>query len=334
VICGLISPHVDSAFPLTAGDEHIGTGRNTTDAWNYFHINSVDKNDDGDYLISARNYAAIFKINGTTGDVIWQLGGLYGGSSFRVAPDAKFAYQHDARFLSRSADGVLETVSFFDNAAHSTAQRINPFSRARIFQLNHTAGTATAVRTFPAPDGLSAPSQGSARVLRNGNLFVNWGQAGAITEFGENGEVLFHAYLDSDPVGRGVQSYRGFRSNWTGLSSEEPAVTAQAGEHDSEFHVYVSWNGDTETVLWRFYGKQSTTGVSKKLLGEARRTGFETSINLSAPSKLGEFSLFAEAVDADGKVLTQSKPVLVSRLPAGSQTGGLVAQDAFGPGEL
>lgn len=54
----------DSAFPLNAnnneGDrnndgletDELYDAKNTTEAWNYFHINSVDKDDEGSYLIS------------------------------------------------------------------------------------------------------------------------------------------------------------------------------------------------------------------------------------------------------------------------------------------
>jgi len=337
------SPRADGVFPLNSGDEHVGTGRNTSDAWNYFHINSIDKNDEGDYLISARNYAAIFKINGTSGAVLWQLGGDYHHrphhprrSSFRLAPDAAFAFQHDARFLDRSPDGTVETISFFDNAAHSTDVRTNAFSRARIVRLDHAAGTASALATYPAPDGLSAASQGSARRLPNGNVFVNWGQAGAVTEFAPaagphtpaaaGSGVLFHAYLDSAPAARRVQSYRAFRANWTGFSAEEPAVAAESasgGATASRLRVYVSWNGDTRTAVWRFYGAEAAGGGGRgrgegsrgRLLAEAERTGFETVVVFDAPTARegSAVAVIAVAVDAKGEELGRSRPVPVSR---------------------
>jgi hypothetical protein len=102
-------------------------------------------------------------------------------------------------------------------------------------------------------DGLSARSQGNAQVLPNSNVFVNWGQAGAVTEFNlKDKSVLFHAYLDSQPEGKLVQSYCGFRANWTGFPSELPAIVAQE-DGNGNVSVYVSWNGDTETAVWRFF---------------------------------------------------------------------------------
>ncbi|EEU43769.1 uncharacterized protein NECHADRAFT_95070 [Fusarium vanettenii 77-13-4] len=286
-----------------------GSGRNETDAWNYFHINSVDKDDEGNYLLSARNIAAIFKINGTSGDIIWQLGGFHGGSSFQISQEDRFSFQHHARFHGRSPDGSLEFISLFDNGAHSAPFKTHPFSRARYFQLDHNKGTAKALKTFDAPDGLSAHTQGSVQILPNKNFFVNWGQAGAVTEFNKDGKVLFHSYLDSAPEGIFVQSYRGFRANWTGNPSEEPAVAAFKRQEKSGLDVYASWNGDTEAASWRFYAR-SLEQSQDQLLGEFERKGFETHAELREFSVGGDLLVTAEAVDVNGKVLTRTNPVV------------------------
>ncbi|WAO92039.1 Hypothetical protein NCS54_00952900 [Fusarium falciforme] len=304
--------HVDpkySAFPLDFGTGLPGSGRNETDAWNYFHINSVDKDDEGNYLLSARNIAAIFKINGTSGDIIWQLGGFHGGSSFQISQEDRFSFQHHARFRGRSPDGSLEFISLFDNGAHSAPFKTHPFSRARYFQLDLNKGTARALKTFDAPDGLSAHTQGSVQILPNKNFFVNWGQAGAVTEFNQDGKVLFHSYLDSAPEGIFVQSYRGFRANWTGTPSEEPAVAAFKRSKQTGLDVYASWNGDTEAASWRFYAR-SFEQSQDQLLGEFERKGFETHAELRDFSVSGDLLVTAEAIDANGKVLTRTKPVV------------------------
>ncbi|KAL5342062.1 ASST-domain-containing protein [Aspergillus crustosus] len=295
----------------------------TPGTWDYFHLNSAAKDHDGNYLISARNYAAIFKINGTTGDIIWQLGGIH-GSDFEVPANVEFAYQHDVRIRYVSDDGSIERFSFFENADHSThGHGLGSSSRARYVELNHTAGTVSEVQTYWAPDELVANSQGNAQFLPNGNVFVNWGQAGAITEFSEYGEVLFHAYLDSWPS-RDVQSYRGFKYPWTGYSAEEVAVLA-LGDSEGKVDVYVSWNGDTETKLWYFYlaGKETD---EQRCLGKALRDGFETvfraELDLS-PVQLSQVLIIAEARDGKDRVLVRSKvtgltdkAIYAARLPA------------------
>jgi hypothetical protein len=305
----------DSAFPLR--EDGNDNGRNSSDAWNYFHINSVDKDDEGNFLISARNSRAIFKINGKTGDVIWKLGGLH-GSNFTIPKNVEFAFQHDARFRSRSEDGTIEVISFFDNAAHTApGWDLSTLSRGRYVQLNHTSGEATGVATFPAPFGLSAQSQGNNQLLPNGNVFINWGQAGAVTEFAWDGEVLFHAFLDSEPAGQHVQSYRGFRANWTGTPSEAPAVVALRSTLENEvgLAVYVTWNGDTETAVWRFYSENTADGVmTKSLLGEAARETFETKLDVEKHAAQGlsvGHRIYAEAVDKHGRVLVSSRAVAI-----------------------
>ncbi|CRK38931.1 hypothetical protein BN1723_015450 [Verticillium longisporum] len=310
--------HVDpklSAFPPDFGPGLPGSGRNETDAWNYFRINSVDKDDEGHYLLSARNITALFKINGTSGEIIWQLGGYRGGSDFEIAETEGFAFQHHARFRGL---------------------KIRPYSRARVVQLNHTSGVATSLRTYDAPDGLSARTQGSVQLLPNGNVFVKWGEAGAVTEFRDGGQVLFHAYLDSAPVSRFVQSYRGFRANWTAIPAEEPDIaTFVSRESTLTFlDIFVSWNGDTETKTWQVYSCPST-GESAVLVGKAQRDGFETKIRLHGIHDLESPVLFAEAVDGNGKTLGKTRDVSVSGNPASAwdrQPAMIVHQPALPSG--
>ncbi|KAI9025424.1 ASST-domain-containing protein [Hyaloraphidium curvatum] len=306
--------HVDPAYtalPLSETGE--GFGRDSLDAWNYFHINSVDKDARGNYLISARNYAAVFKIDGRTGKVLWQLGGSSNRSDFALDPEAEFAFQHDARFVSRSDDGTVEVISLFDNAAHTRRDKVRPSSRALILRLDQASRTARAIASFPAPGGLVAPSQGNVQLLPGGTVFVNWGQAGAVTEFDRSGNVLFHAHLDSHP-GRGVQSYRGFRFPWTGRPGGKPAAAAIRGRDG--LGLYASWNGDTEAVAWRFFARGSGGAGGQVLLGEATRDGFETCLVLPLAEAPGAGAgVHAEAVGKNGEVLGRSRDVRVEELP-------------------
>ncbi|KAF4927959.1 hypothetical protein CGCVW01_v002183 [Colletotrichum viniferum] len=272
--------HIDpkySAFPLDFGAGLPGSGTTETDAWNYFHINSVDKDDEGNYLISARDVAAIFKINGTSGEIIWQLGGFHGGSSFTFASEDK----------------------------------TNAFSRGRIYQLNHTDGTAKAIQTYDPPGGLSAHTQGSLQILPNDNIFINWGQSGAVTEYSHEGKVLFHAYLDSAPEGIFTQSYRGFRYNWTGTPAEEPAIVAFKGSQTGDLDVYVSWNGDTEAASWRFYAR-SAADSRENFLGKIDRDGFETHATFREVDVSEGIAVIAEAVDKNGRALRKTRPAPIS----------------------
>lgn len=314
-------------MPINPGQ--AGSGYNSSDAWDYFHINSVDKDKDGNYLVSARDACAIHKINGTDGNIIWRLNGKK--SSFKLEKDAKFCFQHHARFLDQYSD--IEIISLYDNSAHGTEHgggsevHTAPWSSGKILKLNTTSWTAELLQGFYPPEGteLLSKSQGSTQILPNDNALVNWGSEGAVTEYLPTGEPIFHAYMDSGFLGAGVENYRAFRYNWTGIPNEDPAVVAL--ENSEGTTVYVTWNGDTETHLWRFYDVDLGSGI-KQHLGETRRTSFETS--LLVHGKVHHVS--AEAVDKHGKVLRVSSSVKVEPeiLPYSSTYGGQLNKDFAG----
>ena len=57
------------------GETYVNFPRKPSQVVDYFHINSVDEDTDGNLLISARNTWAIYKIAKPSGDVIWRLSG-------------------------------------------------------------------------------------------------------------------------------------------------------------------------------------------------------------------------------------------------------------------
>lgn len=243
------------------------------------------------------------KINGTTGEIIWRLGGVK--SDFELGHNADFYFQHHARFVSQSDDGE-EVISLYDNSAHGTEDgrgrevHTHPFSQGKVIRLSTASWKATVVSAFQPPDGLLSKSQGSTQLLPNGNALVNWGSEGALTEFRADGTPIFHAYMDSGFLGLGVENYRGFRYNWTGLPHETPALVFL--QNDQGTTAYVSWNGDTETHTWRFYSVPDEFG-SREYLGEAKRVSFETSFFVK-----GRFvgAVSASAISVSGRVLTST----------------------------
>lgn len=143
-----------------------------------------------------------------------------------------------------------------------------------------------------------------------------------MTEFRPDGTPVFNAYMDSELLGEGVQNYRAFRYNWTGLPTEEPAIVAQ--KTSSGTTVYVSWNGDTETTVWRFYAVTDRYG-SRSYLGEAPRRGFETEFVFRGHEYA---QVSAEAVSDTGRILRSTKAVSLQEevLPLiGGDYGGRLA---------
>ena len=254
------------------------------------------------------------KINGTDGSIIWRLNG--NRSDFKMAEGTKFCFQHHARWLSQEGD--VEVISLYDNSAHGTEHgggsevHTAPTSSGKILRLDTKAWTADLVGGYFPPDDLLSKSQGSTQVLPGGNVLVGWGSEGAVTEFTSDGTPIFHAYMDSGLLGEGVENYRAFRYNWTGLPNEDPAIVALKSEDGTATTVYVSWNGDTETAAWRFYAATDELG-SRECLGEVERKSFETSLKITGAGVDKLTSVSAESVDATGKVLTNTATVQIEK---------------------
>ena len=67
--------------------------------WDFFHINSVDLDSDGNLLVSSRSTHTVYKID-RSGKILWRLGGKH--SDFAMAPGSAFAWQHDVRRQPRA----------------------------------------------------------------------------------------------------------------------------------------------------------------------------------------------------------------------------------------
>jgi outer membrane protein assembly factor BamB len=252
--------------------DHVGLEETYVDARedhyaggiDYFHINSIDVDHDDNLLISARETSAVYKIDRKSGEVIWRLGGKK--SDFEMGEGARFAFQHDAR---RLPDG---TISIFDNGSlvfEDGIPRAVEESRAIVLELDERKMTASLVREYTHPDEQHADAAGNLQMLANGDAFVGWGRALAISEFGKNGGLLFDARLPSNN-----RSYRAFRLPWRGYPTDRPAAVAE--RISEEVEVYASWNGATEVESWEVLTGQRPDGLEP--LGSVPRDGFETAI--------------------------------------------------------
>src|SRR5918992_519576 len=182
--------------------------------FDYFHVNSVAEDLDGDLLVSARHTNAVYKISKEDGRVLWRLGGKR--SDYAMGPGTRFALQHDAR---RQPDG---TLTLFDNGVKRKGAR----SRVLVLALDDDLRRATLERTYEHPDELFAETQANAQFLPNGHVLVGWGQAPYVTEFDRAGEVVFDLRFG----GKGADSYRAYRAEWTGRPADDPALAARRAE--------------------------------------------------------------------------------------------------------
>jgi hypothetical protein len=157
--------------------------------WDWDHINAVQPYEDG-YIVSFRNTGAVYYIDGTTGAVIWKLGGTYDpGESLTIEGDpdsaTDFDSQHDARVWP---DG---SISVFDNGT-----RLGQQPRELRFSIDAADGTATLIQSFTYPTAGLSLCCGSGRAIDPSNMattnwVIAWGDTPYITEDTSTGTVVF-----------------------------------------------------------------------------------------------------------------------------------------------
>ena len=203
--------------------------------FDFFHVNSIAVEPDGNLLVSARNTHAVYKINRRTGAVIWRLGGKR--SDFALGRGVRFAWQHDARPRTEG------TISIFDNGA---APRVHRQSRVIFVRLDYRRKRATLVRYIVHRPARLAINQGNAQLLPRGHVLVGWGREHFLTEFDASGRPVLDLRF-----GGNIDSYRAFRFGWRARPRTRPAVAFRDGR------VYVSWNGATDVLRWQFLAGRS-----------------------------------------------------------------------------
>jgi hypothetical protein len=159
------------------------------------HPNSLQRMDDGDYVLSARHYDAAFRVNRHAdgshggGDIEWVLAGsglpVPPGTGLRVVGDPYGGplRPHDARL-----DG--DVLTLFDNRTDNG--RGEP-ARAVAYRIDARPGvmTATLLWQVRRGDGRASAAQGSARVTPDGSVLISWGQLQPVfEEFTVSGQRL------------------------------------------------------------------------------------------------------------------------------------------------
>ncbi len=200
-------PYAQSEQPLPASP---------STPWDWFHINAVHLDTDGNLLIDSRDTWTTYKVNRTTGAVIWQLGGKASSFKLQAVPGQSlnqagdiFAWQHDPEALGGGYYSVFdnESAGAGNTGQGSTAEL--GLSRVVVFRLDPWSHTATLVTSYDQPDALTAPSQGNGQRTADGNLLVGWGSLPYFSEFDPWGDLLFNAEFPT-----GVNTYRAYLLPW------------------------------------------------------------------------------------------------------------------------
>jgi hypothetical protein len=254
--------------------------------YDYFHINSIDVEPDGDLLLCARNTWGVYKVERESGEITWRLDGKK--SDFDMSTGTQSAFQHDAR---RQRDG---TITIFDNGAHP---KVHDRSRGIVVELDEEKMSAKLVREYTSPQKRLSTSQGNMQLLPNSNVLIGWGSGPFVSEFSHEGELLFEARFPPDG-----ESYRAFRFPWSGHPTDEPAVAVEQGP-DDKVKLYASWNGATEVTTWEVLAGPRPGRL--QWVGSVPRDGFETSMLVQSFDPY----VAVRAKDHFGQVLGSSAPV-------------------------
>jgi len=128
------------------------------------HANAVERDNDGNILISLRHFNEITKIDRNTGDIIWRLGGKANQFTFLNDP-VRFTGQHDIRRVSDTS------VSIFDNGQYTNP----PMARALEYALDETNKTANLVWEYIYDSSKYSSACGNHQYIGNGNHLIDYG---------------------------------------------------------------------------------------------------------------------------------------------------------------
>ncbi|PNS15286.1 hypothetical protein CAC42_5457 [Sphaceloma murrayae] len=300
-------------------------GRTKDSGWDWFHINSIEKDRHGNFLVSSRHMNALYYVSGATGDVIWTLGGKR--NDFKDMSDGKatdFAWQHHARW----ADDDLTKIHLFDNRNTDFHRNDRPHSRGILLRLDFAKSQVWLEHEYLSRS-LAAVREGSMQTLSDspkpGNALVGYGSQPVWTEFDQNGTVLWDVALGPTQLNReSADNFRTFKFNWTGTPTWRPKIAFGPlpvyafDRNESTFHIqlqdlsgsrlvnntaYFSWNGATEIVQWVVLASNTTSELNlSHFWARVPKTGFEDNCFVGESTRF----VTALAVDEHDEVLGQT----------------------------
>ncbi|MDH4057183.1 MAG: aryl-sulfate sulfotransferase [Cyclobacteriaceae bacterium] len=122
------------------------------------HSNSLTIDKDGNYLISFRDFAQVWKIDSKSGDVIWKLGE---GGDLKMDSSAYFISQHSIYYDN-------DRLVIFDNGN----PRIRDYSRILGFIIDEGSGVAKTEFVIDLPKEIASYRMGSGYQVGNDRFLV------------------------------------------------------------------------------------------------------------------------------------------------------------------
>lgn len=221
-------------YDILDTDQYVNLTQHQID---WTHCNSIDIDNEGNILLSTRNFDEVTKINGTTGEIIWRLGGEK--NQFTFINDIRgFSRQHCVRWMSNG------DVIMFDNGHYLLPE----YSSVVEYRIDETNFTATLVRRYTHNDAIFSRVLGSVQELSNNNILIGWGdsQNPAITEINDQDSIEFELkFLEN------ARQYRIYRFKWeTNLFtiSSDSIDFGSTSVGDSSFAELILYNSNDSLV--------------------------------------------------------------------------------------
>ncbi|KIK62497.1 hypothetical protein GYMLUDRAFT_242661 [Collybiopsis luxurians FD-317 M1] len=262
--------------------------------WDYFHINSIQKQDDGNYLISSRQCHALYLVH-PSGDIIWRMGGKK--SDFVLPKGIEFSWQHHARIHNHS------TVSLFNNGAANWVEDL-PFAQGFLLKFDYNnVDKEVSIKNIRNPfNRKPSASRGSVQFLENGESIVGWGSVSYFSQHDANGEIKWSAQFS--PSQNDFGAYRVFLHNWVGRPTIPPSMQISNTSTSKNITVYAWWNGATEVSAWKLFGFTASTPSAPTFLDAVSKVDFESTLRYNGEEGYETFRV--AAIDANGEILAYS----------------------------
>jgi Arylsulfotransferase (ASST)/Secretion system C-terminal sorting domain len=305
-------------LPLTDIDDQ---GQLVQPSFEHLHLNSIHECENGDVLISSRQMSTIHRIDRTTGDVLWRLGGGLGndfqflrGEDIPESYPLNFFKQHDGRELGPNH------YSVFDNGNHHPVHR----AYGREYILDESLLTATLVWAWRRDPAENPSVQGSYQRTYDEHHLICWGHDGGVqmnaTELDENNNVVFELDLLPDRVTQynlpGIYRVRKYE---TFTAADAPYICTVKGSDLNPGQLFINWFGHEDEV--EMYEIEVGTSPNNFNLWATINTGVWTISNLQRGLT---YYVRARAMNLAGSVISPWSNVW--QIQVG---GNVVAFDAF-----
>ncbi|MFZ0453665.1 MAG: arylsulfotransferase family protein [Ignavibacteriaceae bacterium] len=239
-------------YQITDADQYVDLMQHTID---FVHINSIEIDNDGNIMVSARNLDEITKIDHNSGDIIWRLGGKNNQFTF-INDDRGFSRQHDIRRLSNG------DITIFDNGVyHSPA-----YSSMVEYSLDEQNKTAALVNRYSHNNNILSRTRGDIEELPNGNKLISWGEVidPAVTEIRPDNSIAYEMSFISKFMRFHTYKFS-WKTNLFNTNVDSVNFGKIAGRDSAKKNITIFNPHNATVIINQFFCKEASFSVLNQL---------------------------------------------------------------------